>query len=299
MSVKHPFLHRLESGLVIFDGGLGTQIQARGLERGACPDEWNLSHPQAIRDIHRAYYDAGSDVVTTNSFGANIFLLEKYGLGEKLHQINLAAARLVRDVCPEGRFVAGSVGPTGEFIQPVGTRTFEEIRDAYRAQISVLRDGGVDLICIETMSDLQEIRAAVEAARSETDSPVCATMSFDLGKRGFRTMMGVSPDQAARTLEAAGADVMGCNCGSITISDMATLVREFREVTALPILAQANAGMPRLVEGKTIHPQSPEDFAAGAIPLLEAGANLVGGCCGTTPDHIRAMAGKARSHIPS
>lgn len=292
MPLKNPFLNRIKSGLVIFDGGLGTQIQARGLERGACPDAWNLSHPQDIKAIHQAYYEAGSDVVTTNSFGANIFLLEKYGLGEKVRELNLAAARLAREVCPPGRFVAGSMGPTGEFLQPVGTRTCEEIRDAYRAQVTALRDGGVDIICIETMSDLEEIRAAVEAARSEADLPVCATMTFDLGKRGFRTMMGASPEQAAQVLGDAGADVIGSNCGSITILDMAALAREFRSVSTLPILAQANAGMPRLVEGRTVHPQSPEDFAAGAIPLLEAGAGLIGGCCGTTPEHIRAVVEK-------
>jgi 5-methyltetrahydrofolate--homocysteine methyltransferase len=299
MSVRDNVLKRIESGIVIFDGAMGTQLQARGLPPGACLEEWNVSHPEVLKAIHRAYFEAGSDVVLTNSFGGNRFLLEKYGHGDRVHEFNLTAARLAREVGPEGGFVGGSVGPTGEFIEPLGTRTYEEMRDAFSEQISALVEGGVDLICIETMSDLQETRAAIEAGRAESDLLIAATLAFDLGKKGFRTMMGVSPEKAASLLEEAGADIIGCNCGGIDIEDMAELVKAFRQASTLPILAQANAGIPRLVEGVTVHPQSPEDFAAGAIPLIEAGANLIGGCCGTGPEHIRAAAEKVREYSSS
>ena len=286
------FLKRIESGVVLFDGAMGTQIQIRGLPRGACLEEWNVSHPEVIQDIHRAYFEAGSDVVLTNSFGGNKFLLKKYGYGDRVREFNVAAVQLAREIRPEGRYVAGSVGPTGEFIEPCGNRTYEELRDCFCQQISALTEGNLDCICIETMSDLEETKAAIEAAKSVTDVPLCATMSFDLGKKGFRTMMGVSPQEAAQTLSESGTDIIGCNCGSITVEDMAALVKEFREVTSLPILAQANAGVPRLIEGQTVHPQKPGEYARGVIPLIEAGVSLIGGCCGSTPEHIRAVADK-------
>ncbi|UCE19205.1 MAG: homocysteine S-methyltransferase family protein [Gemmatimonadota bacterium] len=291
------FLKRIETSVLLFDGAMGTQIQIRGLPRGTCLEEWNVSHPEVIKEIHRAYYEAGSDVVLTNSFGGNKYLLGKYGYGDKVQAFNVAAAQLAGEVRPEGRYVAGSVGPTGEFIEPLGERTYEELWDCFRQQIVALVDGGIDLICIETMSDLDETKAAIEAATSVTDLPVCATMAFDLGKRGFRTMMGVSPQEAARTLNESGAHVIGCNCGSITIEEMALLVKEFRLASSLPILAQANAGVPRLIEGETVHPQGAEDYAEGVIPLLEAGANLIGGCCGTTPEHIKLTTQKIQNHL--
>ena len=299
MTLRGEFLQRMSSGVLLFDGAMGTQIQARGLPRGACLEEWNVSHPEVIQDIHRAYYEAGSDVVLTNSFGGNRYLLEKEGYGNRVQEFNVAAARLARETCPEGRYVAGSVGPTGEFIEPLGERTYKELRDCFREQIVALVDGGIDLICIETMSDLNETKVAVEAASSVTDLPLCATMAFDLGKKGFRTMMGVSAQGAAHTLNESGVHVVGCNCGSIIIEDMEALVKEFRQASSLPILAQANAGVPRLVEGETIHPQSPEDYAEGVIPLLEAGATHIGGCCGTTPEHIKLAAQKIQNYRTS
>lgn len=297
MSVKAGFLRRVQSGVLLFDGATGTQIQAQGLPRGTCPEEWNISHPRVIEQIHRTYFQSGSDVVTTNSFGGNRFLLEEYGHGDRVREFNLAAARLAGGTCPEGRWVAGSVGPTGELLEPYGLRTFEEIRDGFSDQISALAEGGVDLLCIETMSDLEEIRAAIEAAKTVSDLPVCATMAFDLGKKGYRTIMGVGPQEAARTLEEAGADVIGCNCGGVSVEDMADLVRELRGASPLPILAQANAGLPQLVDDETVHPQGPEEYSEGVIHLLEAGATLIGGCCGTTPDHIRATAQRIRDHL--
>ena len=297
MLVKDNFLKRIESGVVLFDGAMGTQIQARGLPRGACLEEWNISQPEVIKEIHEAYSEAGADVLTSNSFGGTRFVLEKYGYGNHVQEFNVAAARLAKEISPEDCYIAGSVGPTGEFIEPLGTRTREEIRSAFAEQISALAEGGVDFICIETMSDLGEAGAAIEAAKSVTDLPICATMAFDLGKKGFRTMMGISPQEAAQTLENAGAHVIGSNCGGITIEDMAALVREFRQVSTLPILAQANAGTPRLIEAKTVHPQGPEDYAESVIPLIEAGATLIGGCCGTTPKHIELITHKIQNYL--
>lgn len=289
---KNPLL-KLPSEVLIFDGAMGTMLQSRGLGPGDCPEEWNFSHPEVVQDIHRGYFEAGSEVVETNSFGGSRFKLERFGLGHMVRELNQRAAELAREVCPEGCWVAGSVGPTGELLQPWGNKPLEEVYQAFCEQIAALAAGGVDLICVETMSDLQEAQAAVRAARQVTDLPVVATMTFNLGRRGFYTVMGVDPATAIKGLLETGADAVGANCGN-GIEEMIPLIEEMRRETEAWLIAQPNAGTPELVEGKTVFTQGPQEMAKRVPDLLAAGANIIGGCCGTTPEHMAAIVQKVR-----
>lgn len=287
------FFRQLEHQILVFDGAMGTMLQSRGLGMGDCPEEWNISHPSVVREIHRGYFGAGTDAVETNSFGGSRLKLEKFGFGNRVREFNQTAAELAKEACPEGRLVVGSVGPTGELLQPLGKRTFEEACEAFCEQIAALTEGGVDLICVETMSDIQEARAAIKAAKQTTGLPVLATMTFDLGKRGFRTIMGVDPATAVNELLDAGADAVGSNCGN-GIEEMIQLVKQMRRETSAWLVAQPNAGVPKLVGGKAVFTQGAEQMAEKVPELIQAGANIIGGCCGTTPEHMAAIVQKAR-----
>ena len=256
---------------------------------------WCLSRPEVVRGVAESYLAAGSDMVLTNSFGGSRLKLARHGLAERAAELNRAAAMLARGAAGSGGFVAGSVGPTGRILRDEGGDvTPAELYEAFREQVEALADGGVDAICVETMSSLAEALEAVRAAREHTNLPVLCTFSFAPGRRGYRTMMGLSPEIAARETAAAGAHVIGTNCGN-GIDNMIEIVREMRAaVPNLPILAQANAGIPELVDGVTVYAETPEYMASRAAELVEAGATIVGGCCGTTPPHIAAIAATVR-----
>lgn len=225
-------------------------------------------------------------MVTTNSFGGSRYKLEKTGFGDRVYQINFQAAAIAKEAVGKDSLVAGSVGPTGEFLHPLGPVKPEEMREVFRLQIKALLDGGADLIIVETMSDLEEASLAVQAARELGDFPVIGSMTYDPGKQGYRTMMGVDIPTAVKKLLDVGADVVGSNCGT-GIEDFISIVEEMRRETDKAILAEANAGLPELVEGKTVYKESPHMMASNLPQLLDAGENIVGGCCGTTPEHIR------------
>jgi 5-methyltetrahydrofolate--homocysteine methyltransferase len=285
-------LERLsDGGVLVSDGAMGSLLQSQGLPAGASPESWCLSRPDVIRAVAEAYLAAGSDMVLTNSFGGSPLKLARHGLAARAGELNSAAAKLAREAAGSGRLVAGSVGPTGRILQDEGGDvTPTELYEAFREQVKGLADGGVDAICVETMSSLAEALEAVRAAKEHTALPVFCTFSFALGRRGFRTMMGVSPELAAREAAAAGADVIGTNCGN-GIENMTEIVRQMRAaVPDRPILAQPNAGMPELVDGVTVYPETPEYMASRVGELIAAGATVVGGCCGTTPQHIAAIA---------
>jgi 5-methyltetrahydrofolate--homocysteine methyltransferase len=282
------FLERLKTEFLISDGAMGTQLQERGLPAGHCCEEWNLSHPETVQAIHRDYYAAGSDFVETNTFGANRLRLRMHNLETQRQEINKQAVALARAVRPTGRYVAGSVGPTGEFLHPVGTLTIGEMAEVFAEQIAGLVEGGVDIILVETMMALEEASAAVTAAKKFSRLPVIATMTFEVSKAGFKTMMGVTPEMAVKNLADAGAGVLGSNCGK-GIDDMIGIIGEMRQHTSLPLLAQANAGLPGWVNGKTVYHETPEFIRPKVKALLDAGANIIGGCCGTTPEHIRVI----------
>jgi len=287
------FFAQLQKRVVIFDGAMGTMLQAEGMSPGECAELWNVERPDVVRKIHRAYFEAGAQVVETNTFGANSIKLATFGMESRTHELNYRGAKLAKEVAPPDGLVAGSVSPTGKFLEPLGELTHPQLVEVYKEQIVALAEGGVDLICIETMSDIEEMTAAIQAARAVCNLPVIATMTFSLDAVGFRTIMGISPEIAAIRLKREGADVIGSNCGQ-GMEEMILLMKAMRPLTLLPLIAQTNAGLPQLSEGKVTYPQSPEDFAQKVPELLQTGVNVMGGCCGTTPEHIRRLAEKVR-----
>jgi 5-methyltetrahydrofolate--homocysteine methyltransferase len=286
--LKYDFLERLKTEILVSDGATGTELQARGLVIGDCTEEWNLARPDVVAAVHKDYYSAGADLVETNTLGANRVRLKTHNLEKRVQEINKKAVEIARGACPPGCYVAGSVGPTGEFLEPIGTATLDEMVEIFGEQVIGLVEGGADIIVVETMMAVDEASAAVTAAKKYSHLPVIATMTFEPGKAGFRTMMNVTPEQAVKTLADAGADVLGSNCGR-GIDDMINIIREMRQYTSLPLLAQANAGLPQMVDGKAIYQETPEYIRPRVKQLLEAGANIIGGCCGTTPAHTKVV----------
>ena len=285
------FLERIATGELLFsDGGTGTYLQQSGLEPGGCPEEFNSTQPEIIRGMAAAYFESGSDMVETNSFGGSRYMLSKYGHGDCVVEWNRLAAELARESAPAGCFVLGSIGPTGEILEEkAGTADADEMYDAFVEQASGLAEGGVDAVCVETMSDVTgEMKLAIRAVKESTGLPVVATICYDRGPRGLFTMMGDTPESAAEALTEAGADVVGSNCG-IAIGDMIEVIAAMRRATDLPILTHCNAGLPRIESGKIVYPDTPEYMAEEMQRVVEAGANIIGGCCGTGPDHIRAF----------
>ena len=293
---RPTILERLARGdTLISDGATGTYLQQRGLEPGGCPEEFNAICPDIVRGMAREYFAAGADMVLTNSFGGSRFMLGKYGFEMRSEEFNRFAAEHARSQAPPGGFVVGSVGPTGEFLGPLGELSESEMLDAFDEQIAALVSGGVDAVVVETMTALEEARLAVQAARRHPALTVMATMTFDKGPRGFFTMMGVTPERAVRELQDAGAHIVGANCGN-GIKVMLELARELRGAAdGAPLLVHSNAGIPAVRRGEIVYPESPEYMAARFKTLVdEVGVNIVGGCCGTHPGHIHALAAALR-----
>jgi methionine synthase I (cobalamin-dependent) len=278
---------------LLLDGGLGRALMERGFAAGECPEEWNVSHPDEVEDIHRSFYAAGADIVNTNTFGGTAMRLEAHGLSARAVELNEAGARLavgVRDREFPGRWVAGDIGPCGQMVKPMGNAEPDALRATFAEQARALIAGGVDLLNIETMFDLTEATVAVEAVVAAAGGrPVLASMTFKPAAKGFRTMMGVSPEAAVRALKDAGADLVGCNC-EITAEPMAELVPIMAALGGGVTYAQPNAGQPRLEAGETIYEETPEHFAAVVATYPALGAGIVGGCCGTPPASIAALA---------
>ena len=273
----------------MLDGAMGTQLQARGLAGGGCPEQWAREHLVELADIHAAYVKAGSDIILTCTFGGSPLKLAGAGLDGQTEAINWALARVARQAAP-GKIVLGDIGPSGEMIAPLGTKTAEQVRDAFGRQVVGLA-GEVDGFLIETMSDLDEAVLALEAVRKvASGKPVLVSMTFqkDYDGKKFHTIMGTEPHEAAKRLEDAGADAVGTNCGS-GIEDIIRVVEAMAEATSLPLLAEPNAGLPKLVGGQTVFDEVPEVMAERVAALAAAGARMIGGCCGTTPQHIAAM----------
>lgn len=276
--------------ILVSDGAWGTSLQEKGLQPGDCLELWNVNRREEVLDIARGYVDAGSDLILTNSFGANRFKLEHHSLVERTVELNRAAAQISRDAARDKALVLGSVGPTGKILL-MGDVSKEELYEAFAEQVVALRDGGVDGICIETMSAIDEASLAVKAARENTDLDVACTFTFERTVQGeYRTMMGVSPEDAAKALAEAGADIIGTNCGN-GMKEMAGIVAHLRDVDPdTPVLVHANAGQPLRVDGADVFPETPEEMKQYVVDVIRNGANIVGGCCGTTPAHIRAIA---------
>ena len=284
-------IDRIKTGaILISDGAWGTFLQAKGLQPGECPELWNIAHPGDVLDIAQGYIDAGSDMIETNSFGGSRFKLANYGLEDRVFELNKAAAEISRKAAGPDKYVLGSIGPTGKILM-MGEVTAEELYDAFREQAMALEAGGADAIMIETMTDLEEAIQAIKAAKEHTKCEVFCTMTFDKTvDNEFKSMMGVSPTDMVNQIIDAGAELIGANCGN-GIKDMVSIVEEIRSSNqSIPVLIHANAGMPEYRDGKTVFPESPEEMADVAGKLISAGANIIGGCCGTTPAHITKIA---------
>jgi 5-methyltetrahydrofolate--homocysteine methyltransferase len=280
----------IEKRIVLLDGGFGTELIARGLPQGACPETWNMEKPEVVKEIHKSYFDAGSDVVLTNSFGGSKIKLESYGQGDRCFELNRAAAQLANETKPEGKFVAASMGPIGKFLKPMGEYDEQAFEEAYAEQARGLSDGGVDFFLIETQYDLKEALCAVRGVRKVTDQPVFITMTFTKGPRGYFTIMGNSVGQCVEELEKEEVPVIGTNC-TLNSKEMVDVIRQLREATSLPIIAQANAGKPSVsAEGEVSYEQTIEDYLRFIPQMIQNGANIIGGCCGTNPEYIKRMA---------
>ncbi|GFO70005.1 5-methyltetrahydrofolate--homocysteine methyltransferase [Geomonas limicola] len=281
-----PFMQAIEERVLILDGAMGTMLQERGLKPGQSPEELNITAPEIVAGVHQAYLDAGADIIVTNTFGGTSEKLSHYGLADRLVEINQKAVEIAKKVAGDKAYVAGSMGPTGRFVEPVGDLSFDAMRDMFKAQAAALIDAGCDLLTLETFLDIKEIRAAVIAIREiSQEIPVIAMLTFE--EKG-RSVLGSPPEAAAITLEAVGASIVGSNCG-LGVDGIYEILSAMRRVTRLPLICQANAGLPVLKDGKTLFPGTPDEMASYHDRLIELGVRIIGGCCGTTPAHIQVM----------
>lgn len=294
-----PLLERIKQHeVLIADGAMGTALFERGLNAGECPESINLSRPELLEDIAKAYQQAGADILHTNTFGASPLKLAEYNLQDQCHEINCSAIRAAVRAAEHNTLVSLSCGPSGRLLKPFGDTDPDELRCSYEKQLTCILTEPVDMITVETMTDLAEATIAVETARQVAPAiPVCATMTFDNTPRGFFTIMGVTVKDAAGTLLEAGADIIGSNCGN-GIENMVRIATEFRKHTDAPLMIQANAGLPESRNGRLVYPESPEFMAERCRKLPTLGVRIVGGCCGTTPEHIAAIRNVLRQSDP-
>ncbi len=275
--------------IIVGDGALGTMLMQRGLKFGDSPEAFNLSRPEILEEIASLYLEAGSEIVTTNTFGASPLRLQQYSLEKETEAINRSAVEAVRRVVGDRAYIAGSVGPSGKMMKPLGKADQEEVSAGFRRQIRALLEAGIDLVCIETMIDLNEAAVAIQAARSlDSNMPIMATVTFNSTPQGFFMITGASVKDAAAALTKAGADVIGSNCGE-GATQMVGIAREFHQHASIPIAIQSNAGLPVKSDNGLVYSETPEFVAGKALELMDLGVQIIGGCCGTTPDHIRAI----------
>lgn len=272
----------------LLDGAIGTELDKRGIMGRAGN---NLDNPDIVLEIQRQYAGCGCDALTTNTLTMNRIYIEKHNLDISVRDVNTAGAELAKRAAGPGQYVLGNLSSTGQLLEPYGTFTEAQFYEAFKEQAEILAEAGVDGFLIETVFDLREAMCALKACKENSSLPTIVSIAFDTEQKGGRTIMGDSAEQCAKSLTGAGADAIGANCGSLDPSQTAVVISILRAVTSLPLLAQPNAGKPRLIEDKTIFEMSPEPFAAGISECINAGAKIVGGCCGTTPEHIRTVAG--------
>jgi 5-methyltetrahydrofolate--homocysteine methyltransferase len=282
----------MQAGGFVLDGAMGTQLIARGVEPGRCNEWLNVERPEMVLDVHRAYIEAGSDAILTNTFGANRYALGRHGCADKVFEMNKAGAQVARKAAGQGRYVLGDIGPTGDFFEPLGMLKPGQVRKAFVEQVQGLLEGGVDGFIIETMTALDEAEVAIDAARSAGGGlPVLASMSFDKGGAGFRTMMGVDVSAAVAKMISLGADAVGFNCGTASLEEYVELSRIYVGAAdgKVPLFGEPNAGKPELIDGQAVYRVTPEEFAAACRQIRDLGIRILGGCCGSTPQHIRAV----------
>ncbi len=289
------FISLLKDKVLISDGAMGTMLIKKGLPRGILPEEFNLSHPERVSAVHKSYLSAGANLITTNTFGANRITLSRHNLGDKVESINVKGCEIARSVVQNKAYISGSIGPTGLFVEPLGELSFDDACNVFAQQAKNLEKGGADLILIETMVDIQELRAAVIGARDATNLPIIACMSFSAqggsasgGEENLRSATGTDPKTFVAVMEPLGIDVIGSNCGC-GLQTMLKVANILCEETSLPILIQPNAGVPRIKQGKTVFEATQDEMANYALSFVHMGVNIVGSCCGSTPEHTKAI----------
>ena len=291
--MKTPLLQALKEQPLVGDGAMGTQLMSAGLEQGGCGEAWNLTHPERVLAIQRRYADAGADCIITNTFGGSRIMLNRHGHAGDVVGVNRAAVEITRQAFgARDGYVLGDIGPFGGLLEPYGDFTVVQVRDAFNEQARALVEAGADAIIIETQTSLEELGLAIRAARDAGAPCIIGSMAYDVTLDGstFRTMMGVDPERAAVFMQEEGADVVALNCGTgMGMQRARQAVERYKQATNLPVMVQPNAGLPRLVDMKVVYDESPEEMVQGVAPLLETGASIIGACCGSTPDHIRAF----------
>jgi 5-methyltetrahydrofolate--homocysteine methyltransferase len=295
---KKNLKQKLSEGLLFLDGAMGTQLMARGIEAGTCNEYLNIESPEIILGIHRSYFNAGSDAVYTNTFGANEITLARHNLADKVEQINAAGVKIARKAAGKDRYVTGDIGPCGEFLKPLGNLEPQNLKSAFAKQAKALCDSGVDGFVVETMTAVDEVKIAVEAVKSVCSLPIFVSFAFDAAGSDFRTMMGVSVETVVSEFSAIGVDAIGFNCGTLKMEQYFTLAEKFAKLLKdknILLLAKPNGGKPELVDGRAVYKVSDKEFADWLEKIHKAGATLIGGCCGTTPGHIKAMTKKLKS----
>ncbi len=284
-----------EKKVLVADGAWGTEIAKNEISRGQYPEILNLTHPEIIEDIARKYVEAGADIILTNTFGGNAFKLKKYGVEEKIVEINKRGVELSLKFANK-TIVFASIGPTGQLLEPYGDMSEKDAELCFRQQAKILIDSGADGIVIETMSDIREALCALRGVKSITDKPVVVSITFNKNPSGYKTIMGTTPEECATLIEKNGATAVGANCG-FGIEDFITIAKEIKSSVALPVWLKPNAGIPRLVSGKTVYPDTPQHMASFVPHLIETGASVIGGCCGTTPEYISEIAQAVFSYL--
>jgi 5-methyltetrahydrofolate--homocysteine methyltransferase len=299
--MKTPLLEAIKHRPLLGDGAMGTQLMLAGLEQGNCGEAWNLTHPDKVLAIQRRYVEAGSDCLITNTFGGCRIMLNRHGDADKVTAINKAAVQIARQAFGDREgYVLGDIGPFGGLLEPYGDFSEAQVREAFREQAKALVDGGADAIIIETQTALEELQLAIEACREAGAACIIGSMAYDVTLDGstFRTMMGIDPERAAEFMQEHGVHIVALNCGTrMDMQRAREAVLRYRKVTDLPVMAQPNAGQPRLVNMKVVYDETPQEMVGGVVPLIEAGANIVGACCGSTPEHIRAFRGAIDNYV--
>jgi 5-methyltetrahydrofolate--homocysteine methyltransferase len=291
--MKKRLLDRILERTLLGDGAMGTQLMIAGLEQGSCGEAWNLTHPERVLAIQRRYAEAGSDCILTNTFGGSRIMLNRHSHAGKVEAINRAGVEIAREAF-EGRdgYVIGDIGPFGGLMEPYGDFQESDVRDAFEEQAAALVAAGADAVIVETQTSLEELGLAIDAAKRVGAPCIIGSMAYDVTLDGstFRTMMGIDPERAAQFMEEHGANIVALNCGTgMDMQRAREALERYRKVTSLPVMVQPNAGQPKLVEMKVVYDETPEQMVQGVKPLLEAGVNILGACCGSTPDHIRAF----------
>jgi len=291
--MKKRLLDALQERHLLGDGAMGTQLMFAGLEQGNCGEEWNITHPEKVLAIQRRYAEAGSDCILTNTFGGSRIMLNRHGNAAKVVEVNQAAVEIVRQAFGEKEgYIIGDIGPFGGLMEPYGDFTEAQVRDAFTEQAQALVDAGADAIIIETQTSLEELLLGIQAAKAAGAPCIIGSMAYDVTLDGstFRTMMGVDPERAAEFMQENDADIVALNCGTgMDMQRACQAVERYKQVTDLPVMAQPNAGQPKLINMKVVYDETPEQMVQGVASLLDVGVNILGACCGSTPDHIRAF----------